>query len=436
MRTWTNSRCSSTLVALVEHLQHKETERANVGLDHPWVQHVAIGVRVAEQLEARVEPAIIGAGIDDGLADEVPPGIRQDGAIAAALRIIGNRVCLPFASRPTEAPLQRGFFLSSPRRGSGAWRRRRYGGIHARHAPLQSNPHARGMIERPPITGATKVLAIFGRPVGHALSPLIHNAALAASGADVVFVAFSPSPDRLETALRGLVAAGCAGLSITIPFKTDVVPMLDELGESARATGAVNTVVVSGDSSLSGHNTDVDGVLRCLAALPVRQRERAVLLGAGGAARAAVAALAHAGVEHLTILNRTVGNADALVASMAGSARQMTMDAAVLNDQTLARHTADAQLLVNTTSVGMYPYGDDTPVPAALLHPDLDVIDAIYRPEPTRLCFEARAAGARAVTGVDWIIAQGVMALKYWLGLDADEAAMRAELARFLAQQT
>jgi shikimate dehydrogenase len=121
---------------------------------------------------------------------------------------------------------------------------------------------------------------------------------------------------------------------------------------------------------------------------------------------------------------------------MADSARQMTMDTAVLSDRTLARHTADAQLLVNTTSVGMYPHGDDTPVPAALLHPDLDVIDAIYRPEPTRLCVEARAAGAHAVTGVDWIIAQGVMALKYWLGLDADEAAMRAELARFLAQQT
>ena len=293
------------------------------------------------------------------------------------------------------------------------------------------------MTERPPITGATKVLAIFGRPVGHALSPLIHNAALAASNADVVFVAFSPSPDQLETALRGLVAAGCGGLSITIPFKTDVVPMLDELGESARATGAVNTVVVSGDRRLSGHNTDVDGVLRCLAALPARPRGRAVLLGAGGAARAAVAPLARAGVGHLTILNRTVGNADALATSMAGGgARQMTIDTAVLSDKNLARHVADAQLLVNTTSVGMYPHGDDTPVPAALLHSDLDVIDAIYRPEPTRLCTEARAAGARAVTGVDWIIAQGVMALKYWVGLDADETAMRAELARFLAQQT
>ena len=292
------------------------------------------------------------------------------------------------------------------------------------------------MTERPPITGATKVLAIFGRPVGHALSPLIHNAALAASGADVVFVAFSPPPDQLETALRGLVAAGCAGLSITIPFKTDIVPMLDELGESARATGAVNTVVVSGDGRLSGHNTDVDGMRRCLATLPTRPRARAVLLGAGGAARAAVAALARAGVGHLTILNRTAGNADALAASMAGGARQMTMDPEVLSDQTLARHIADAQLLVNTTSVGMYPHGDDTPVPAALLHTDLDVIDAIYRPEPTRLCTEARAAGAHAVTGVDWIIAQGVMALKYWLALDADEAAMRAELARFLAQQT
>lgn len=288
----------------------------------------------------------------------------------------------------------------------------------------------------PPITGATRVFAIFGRPVGHALSPLIHNAAFAAAGEDAVLVGFSPSPKGLETALRGLVAAGCAGLTITIPFKTEIVPMLDELGDSARATGAVNTVAIGKDGRLTGHNTDVDGVLRCFERLPKRPRERAVMLGAGGAARAAVAAMSRAGISQLAILNRTQAKAEALVAEMAGKgAGPMMLEAVGLSDQSLAHHLAEAALLVNTTPVGMYPRGDETPVPAALLRERLDVIDAIYRPDPTRLCHDARSAGAAAVSGVDWIIAQGVVALKYWLGIEPDEAAMRAALTGFLSQR-
>ena len=285
-----------------------------------------------------------------------------------------------------------------------------------------------------PITGATRVLAIFGRPIIHVLSPMMHNAALTAGGVDAVLVPFSPPPEALEQSLRGIVAAGCAGLCITIPYKTAVVPMMDSLAPSARLAGAVNTVQVGADRQLSGYNTDVEGVLRGLRALNPRLRRRAVLLGAGGAARAAAAALALGGVERLTVLNRTLEKASALARDLAADG--MAIDSAPLDFSNLARHLGEADLLVNTTSVGMYPQGRETPVPGNLLRPGLDVIDAIYRPEPTRLCREARATGAEAVTGLDWIIAQGAFALKHWLGLDADEAAMRTALVRYLTSES
>ncbi|HEX9646153.1 MAG TPA: shikimate dehydrogenase [Alphaproteobacteria bacterium] len=286
---------------------------------------------------------------------------------------------------------------------------------------------------RPPITGKTRVLAIFGRPIGHALSPLIHNAALEAAGLDVVFVPFSPAAEDLERALTGVVAAGCIGLCITIPFKPQVVAMLDELAGSARATGAVNTVVVGAGRRLVGHNTDVDGVLRCIATLPARARGRAVLLGAGGAGRAAAVALVRAGYGELVIANRTPARGEALAGDLEHGATTVTVAGA--ERESLAAALAGAALLVNATPVGMYPDNDSTPVPADLLRADLDVIDAIYRPEPTRLCREARAAGAAACTGVDWIIAQGVEALRLWLGFDPDERAMRAALEAFLGEE-
>jgi shikimate dehydrogenase len=286
---------------------------------------------------------------------------------------------------------------------------------------------------RPPITGTTTVLGIFGRPIGHALSPLIHNAALAAAGHDAVFVPFSPAPETLEVALRGVVAAGCAGLCITIPFKPQVVPLVDALAPSAAGTGAVNTVVVEGGGRMIGHNTDVDGVLRCIASLPARARTRAVLLGAGGAGRAAAAALERAGIERLTIANRTPARGEALAADLAGSA--MTVAVTGADEASLAAALEGVELLVNTTPVGMVPDDYSTPVPAHLLRAGLDVVDAIYRPEPTRLCLEARAAGSCAVSGVDWIIGQGAKAMRLWLGFDPDETAMRAALAAYLARR-
>ncbi|MBL26725.1 MAG: shikimate dehydrogenase [Rhodospirillaceae bacterium] len=289
-----------------------------------------------------------------------------------------------------------------------------------------------GTEARPPITGATGVLVLLGRPVEHALTPVIHNAALAAAGLDVVYIALSPRPETLEMTLRGLIAGGCRGLCITIPFKTQIVPMLDALAPSSEATGAVNTVVVGEDGRLTGYNTDVDGVLACIDALPGSGREHGVIIGAGGAGRSAVAALEQAGVRRCQVLNRSLDKAEKIAADFAKS--PMQVEAAVLDDQGLERALSEADLLVNTTSVGMYPHGDATPVPARFLHSGLGVADAVYRPNPTRLCREAAEAGAATAPGTHWIVGQGVVAYRLWLGAEPDTAVMHKALADYFAK--
>jgi len=284
---------------------------------------------------------------------------------------------------------------------------------------------------RPPITGATGVIALLGRPIEHALTPVIHNAALAAAGRDVVYVALSPTEETLEVTLRGLVAGGCKGLCITIPFKTAVVKLMDHLALSARVTGAVNTVVVGEDGRLTGYNTDVDGVLACLAALPDSGRRAGVVLGAGGAARSAVAALERAGFAHCRVLNRSLERAEALALDFVHSA--MTVAALPLDRENLHATLCDADVVINTTSVGMYPRGDDTPLPAEFLRPGLGVADAVYRPTPTRLIREAEAQGAAVASGIYWIVGQGVEAYRLWLGDEPDAGVMRRAVEDFLA---
>lgn len=282
---------------------------------------------------------------------------------------------------------------------------------------------------RPPITGATKVLALLGRPIEHALSTLIHNAAFASAGLDAVFVPLSPTKGGLEPAIRSLVDSGSAGLSITIPFKTQIVTMLDALGPSAEATGAVNTVVIGSDGRLTGHNTDVDGVLWALDGLRKRTRKRAVILGAGGAARAAAGAMVQASVPELIILNRTIARAEGMAKDLEDKSIGVTVGD--LSAASLNSHLPGADLLINTTSVGMYPHGDASPIPPACHHGGLDVIDAVYRPNPTQLCQDARAAGAEASPGIDWVVGQAVIALRYWLDFEPDEAAMRTALGAY-----
>jgi shikimate dehydrogenase len=251
------------------------------------------------------------------------------------------------------------------------------------------------------------VYGLIGNPVGHSLSPSMHEAGYEALGIGARYVTLEPAPDDVGAAIEGATALGVAGLNVTIPFKQDVLDHVEPDDLAARI-GAVNTVDFSGDRP-TGHNTDAAGVLRAFERHDVDVAGRqAVVVGAGGAGRAAAFALADAGAD-VSIANRTVDNAHDLADDVPGATGH-GLDA-------LGELLADADVLVNATSVGMQE--DATPVPAEALHGDLAVLDAVYRPLETRLLRDAAAAGATSIDGAWMLLFQGVEAFERWTGEDA-----------------
>lgn len=283
------------------------------------------------------------------------------------------------------------------------------------------------------INGETRVTGIFGDPVAHTLSPLMHNAAFAALGLNFVYLPFHVRREALAAAVAGIKALGLAGVNVTVPHKEAVLPLLDEVAEEARLIGAVNTVVNRG-GALVGYNTDALGFLRALQEAGFDPAGRpAVVIGAGGAARAVVVALARTGVRKITIFNRTLGRA----AVLAELVRAEGVAAAALPWADLAgageKVVAQAALVVQTTSVGMHPQEEEAPpVPPEALGPGQLVVDLIYSPPETRLLRLARAAGATTQNGMAMLLHQGAAAFELWTGREAPVGVMRAVLKNVL----
>ncbi|MEZ3142933.1 shikimate dehydrogenase [Halobaculum sp. MBLA0143] len=263
------------------------------------------------------------------------------------------------------------------------------------------------------------VYALIGRPVEHSLSPPMHEAGYEATGVDARYVTFEPS--SATDAVAAAVDLGVAGLNVTVPFKEEVLPAVEPT-ERARRVGAVNTVDFA-TSPPTGDNTDVAGVRRAFEHAGVSLSDvRAVVVGAGGAGRAATAALGESAAS-VHVANRTLSRAEALVADL-DPAVPATLSAGPLSD--VDDRIAEADVLVNATSVGME--ADETPVPAAALHADLAVLDAVYTPLETRLLRDAAAAGAETVDGAWMLLFQGVAAFERWTGRDAPVDAMNETL--------
>lgn len=266
-----------------------------------------------------------------------------------------------------------------------------------------------------------QVFGLVGNPVGHSLSPVMHEAAYDALGMDARYVTFEPGPDSLETAIEGAAALGISGLNVTIPFKESILEYVDP-DELATRIGAVNTIDFSGRRP-TGHNTDAAGVTRSFKSHDVALAGReAVVVGAGGAGRATAFALAD---EEATvrIANRTASKA-AELADDVQEGTEATVTAHGLAD--IATLLSDATLLVNATSVGMET--DESPVPADALHSDLAVLDAVYRPLKTRLLRDAEAAGATTIDGAWMLLYQGAESFERWTGRNAPIARMNDAL--------
>lgn len=268
------------------------------------------------------------------------------------------------------------------------------------------------------IHGTTQVFGVTGAPVSHSVSPAMHNAAFAALGMDAVYVPFPIAPENLGPAVRGLFAAGLRGLNVTVPHKETMLPIVDDLSPVAAAVGAVNTVWLD-RGILKGDNTDVAGILRACARDGVRLDGLTCILGAGGAARAAVQAVLLSGGEAV-ILNRTVERAEALAesANALWEDERVHADALYEGDARLGLEDADA--LINCTSVGLKD-PEATPFPWVDAIPkDCYLFDTIYIPPQTRLLKEATARGCRTRNGLAMLVEQGAESFRLWTGKEPD----------------
>lgn len=272
------------------------------------------------------------------------------------------------------------------------------------------------------IGGKTKLLAVIGDPVGHSLSPAMHNASFEADGLDYVYVALNVKAEDVPAAIRGAAALGFRGLNVTMPHKRAVLPLMDELDEGSRISGAVNTVVIE-DSGLRGFNTDGPGLVEACTEANIRLAgQRVLLLGAGGAAASIAAAFCDAGIERLQIINRNLERAGELSEKLRAVGKKA--DVEVYTPAILDETVLDAPVIVNTTPLGMKD-GDPLPLPAAYLDEGRAVVDAVYRPGlETPLVRQARERGATVVTGQRMLLYQGVLAQKLWTGRQPNVAAM------------
>ncbi|MBM4464912.1 MAG: shikimate dehydrogenase [Chloroflexi bacterium] len=274
------------------------------------------------------------------------------------------------------------------------------------------------------VTGETKLVGLIGWPVEHSLSPAMHNSAFAALNLNWCYLPLPVPPERLGEAVAGLRALSFVGANVTVPHKEAVMCYLDEVTPQAQAIGAVNTIVVCGEKSI-GYNTDWLGFLAALSEAGFDpQGKRAVILGAGGAARAVVYALAQAGAQ-VTVLNRTLTRTQALVRDFSPPFPSALLVSLPLNSQTLREQAAEAHLLVNTTPVGTWPEVDESIWPEDLALPGhLTVFDLVYNPRQTRLLQQAEAAGARSIGGLGMLVHQGAASFELWTGEKAPVEAM------------
>ncbi len=278
------------------------------------------------------------------------------------------------------------------------------------------------------ITGRTSVYGIFGYPVKHSLSPLMQNAAFKELGIDAVYVPFEVRPENLKEAIDGVRTLGIKGLNVTIPHKERVIEHLDYLSDDAELLGAVNTVK-NENGELTGYNTDAEGFLRSLIEEGVElEGKRALMFGAGGAARAVGYALLKGGVKFLNIVNRNFSRAKE-VGELLGKRGNVLVYP--LKESTVEALLKDVDLIVNTTSVGMKPE-DPVLFDYSKISEGITVVDIIYNPPETPLLKVAKERGCKTVNGLGMLVHQGAVAFEIWTGEKAPVETMREVLEREL----
>ena len=298
------------------------------------------------------------------------------------------------------------------------------------------------------ITGKTRIIGVIGYPVSHSRSPQMHNAAIADLGLNFVYLPFNIKPQDLEDAIKGFKAQQLVGVNVTIPHKQVVMPMVDQLSTQADLIGAVNTLIFEEDQ-IYGHNTDAEGFIQAMEeTLSLSQIElprhaiKVVVLGAGGAARAIIVALALNGATESIVSNRKKARAAQLIRDLGckfsglGRVNQVQLKFAEINSEELANHICTSHLLVNTTSVGMITNTEIDLFNLDALSARTVVYDIVYTPPVTALMKAAQIRGCPTIGGIGMLVHQGAIAFQKWTNVVPSVSIMRQALLRSLGDST
>jgi len=274
-------------------------------------------------------------------------------------------------------------------------------------------------------SGKSRVYGIFGDPVSHSLSPVMQNAAFRSAGLDAVYVPFHVTPENLNSAVEGLRALQIGGVNITLPHKQNIIPLLDQVDADAVLIGAVNTVVRCG-ADLVGYNTDGLGFIRSLQEdLGFTPRGKStLLLGAGGACRAAAVALLRSGVDELSIVNRSEERARLLADRISSVFPEQRINVYNFSDSAFLDKLNSADLVANTTSIGLK--GEEIPFfPLSKIKASASIYDMVYSPAETPFVAAARARGLAAADGLGMLAGQGEEAFYLWFDIRPEIGLMK-----------
>lgn len=286
------------------------------------------------------------------------------------------------------------------------------------------------------ITGTTKLLGVIGNPVAHSLSPAMHNAAIAYLKTNYIYLPLPVKPENLRVAIQGFRAIDLQGFSITIPHKQAIMPMLAEVSDIAQAIGAVNTVYPT-EHGWGGTNTDINGFLAPLLNRQDWSHATAVVLGNGGAARAVVMGCRQLGCAQIQVVGRNWQKLQDFRASWIDSPLSID-NLSVHRWEELLKLISQADLLVNTTPIGMHPQVESSPLSVEegqKIKQRAIAYDLIYTPRPTQFLRQAQMGGAIAIDGLEMLVQQGAVALELWLNQPAPVEIMRQALLNYLERQ-
>ena len=275
------------------------------------------------------------------------------------------------------------------------------------------------------MNGQTRLIGVFGWPVGHSRSPQMHNAGFKKLGLNLAYVPLPVAPENLKEAVAGLRAFNFLGANVTLPHKESIIRYLDSVSPESRRIGAVNTIV-NRNGRLHGTTTDPEGFLKAVTQkMNLTKATPITLMGAGGTARTLLFALLERRCADIVLACRTPRKAKRLLSDARKHFRARIIPLLTLWTPAFAARMAKTALLINCTPVGMSPRPDAIPLSPVLLHKSLTVFDTVYNPLKTRLLAETEKRGGRAVSGLDMLIYQGLASFKLWTGKKADYATFR-----------